>query len=623
MGKFVTPKVYLLGYSHIHFDGLMDYLTDTGNQRFADSIQEAKARGISDGEILCSFYAKLCYAALTLGHNSNVTRVRDINDNLINCFAQGHGSVFEHAQLNFVATNCSRVFCYEEGTEVFTEVGWRKIETLGAGQNILALDQASGMARWTPIESMHSFPYEGEMLAWSNSQMLSPLMTPDHVLWLAWHDVRRARRMSLEENVWRYGQKVTFREAFGKRFIIRKDIPWPLGDDGDRIRVGERDYDAISLFSWLGWMATDGGFAQDRHSRCTITQSKPTGIARIRALMDDLFPGRWKMHGPYGESKQIQFTIYDRALSDFARKHLGPSKDERSLSRWLLDAGTSRLRAFLDAVIDGDGHRHPKNGHVCIYVPSEHAAGQYQVIAAMLGMPANVRQDNRVGLAHEVSGKMVAQTKPSFIVDLSRRGGGTLVKQEYQFRQQYSGNVYCPKTAEGIIYVRKTGHAFWAGNTHELVRHRVGTAFSQTSGRYVRGDTINLIFDPILDPVRQEAWELISTIEVAYNKMVEKLGLDKMTDFSAKKKMTSALRRFLPNGQANEIGFSVNLRALRHTVQMRTSRQAEWEIRLVFEQVYNLTKAMFPLLYWGSTAVVVDDVVEVSGMKMQPYEASQ
>lgn len=154
--------------------------------------------------------------------------------------------------------------------------------------------------------------------------------------------------------------------------------------------------------------------------------------------------------------------------------------------------------------------------------------------------------------------------------------------------------------------------------THELVRHRVGTAFSQTSGRYVRGDEVNLVFDPILEPVRHLIEEVQKIIEFKYRHMVEKMGLNDMKDFAQKKKITSALRRILPNGQSNEIGFSCNLRALRHTVQLRTSRHAEWEIREVFGQIYRLTKSKYPLLFYGAKEEVVDGLVEVSGMKLQP-----
>jgi thymidylate synthase (FAD) len=262
MGQLVTPDVYLVGYTTIDYNGLKTYLEDSGNTEFLDYIEKAKEQGLSDGEIICSFYAKLCYASLTLGHNSNISRLRDISDNLIACFDQGHGSVFEHTTLNFVIRNCSRVF------------------------------------------------------------------------------------------------------------------------------------------------------------------------------------------------------------------------------------------------------------------------------------------------------------------------------------------------------------------THELVRHRVGTAFSQTSGRYVRNDSIDIVFDPVLEPIKDLIQTVQNLVEVYYKEAITRMNLNNIKDFTTKKKITSALRRLLPNGQTNEIGFSVNIRALRHTVQFRTSRHAEWEIRYIFNQIYKIVKNKYPLIFYDAYEEIIDDLLEVSGMNM-------
>lgn len=134
--------------------------------------------------------------------------------------------------------------------------------------------------------------------------------------------------------------------------------------------------------------------------------------------------------------------------------------------------------------------------------------------------------------------------------------------------------------------------------THELVRHRVGTAYSQTSGRYVSIDELDIVFDPILEPVRAEAEELIKLTETYLRRMREKLIKDG-DSFDRKKKVTSAIRRFAPNGQTNEIGFSVNIRQLRHMIQLRTSVHAEWEIREVFNQVANIVLERYPLMLYG------------------------
>jgi thymidylate synthase (FAD) len=155
--------------------------------------------------------------------------------------------------------------------------------------------------------------------------------------------------------------------------------------------------------------------------------------------------------------------------------------------------------------------------------------------------------------------------------------------------------------------------------SHELVRHRVGTAFSQTSGRYCRLDEIDLVLDPILEPVKEDVTEIISYLEQKYATMAQKLGLLDEKSFDRKKKLTSALRRIAPNGQSNEMGFSVNIRSLRHLVMLRTNRGAEWEIRQVFNQVYQIIKEKCPLIFFGAKEEIVEGQLEITGMNMQPY----
>ena len=148
--------------------------------------------------------------------------------------------------------------------------------------------------------------------------------------------------------------------------------------------------------------------------------------------------------------------------------------------------------------------------------------------------------------------------------------------------------------------------------THELVRHRVGTAFSQTSGRYVRTDELNVVVDPILESAYDLIEECRDYLEKWYKKLEERLEISKVKDFDTKKKLTSAMRRMMPNGLANEIGVTLNLRTLRHTIEMRTSRHAEWEVRYVFNQIFNLLKNKYLVMFFDAKTEMIDGLNEIS-----------
>lgn len=137
--------------------------------------------------------------------------------------------------------------------------------------------------------------------------------------------------------------------------------------------------------------------------------------------------------------------------------------------------------------------------------------------------------------------------------------------------------------------------------THEMVRHRAGTAFSQESLRYVRLTDLGLWLPPEMqqDPQLVELFEVtFKSLEEIQLKMAEHFKLDDpSTKFSEKKKVTSAMRRLAPIGLSTTIGVSFNMRALRHVLEMRTAESSETEIRTVFDRVGEIAVGHWPALF--------------------------
>ena len=134
--------------------------------------------------------------------------------------------------------------------------------------------------------------------------------------------------------------------------------------------------------------------------------------------------------------------------------------------------------------------------------------------------------------------------------------------------------------------------------THELVRHRAGSAFSQESLRYVRLTDIGFRVPPALEPIRDQVVSLVEQLEEFQLSAADALGLDEDgIPFSVKKEITSALRRLAPIGLSTDIVWTANVRTLRHVIEMRTAAGAEEELRLVFDRVAQLMCAEVPGLF--------------------------
>jgi thymidylate synthase (FAD) len=137
--------------------------------------------------------------------------------------------------------------------------------------------------------------------------------------------------------------------------------------------------------------------------------------------------------------------------------------------------------------------------------------------------------------------------------------------------------------------------------THELVRHRPGTAVSQESMRFVRLADIPFWFPDwaLADAeLMKRSRALLEQMEEFQHWMADHFGLDAGgVPFHEKKHKTSFMRRFAPDGVATGLLWTANIRTLRHTIEARTDQGAEEEIRLVFGMIGELMRAEAPVLF--------------------------
>lgn len=145
--------------------------------------------------------------------------------------------------------------------------------------------------------------------------------------------------------------------------------------------------------------------------------------------------------------------------------------------------------------------------------------------------------------------------------------------------------------------------------THELVRHRQGTAFSQESLRYVRLMDLGFMIPEEIasNPAALELFkEAIADDEWRQRKLAEIFNIDSLP-FNEKKILTSSFRRIAPDGLSTGIVFTANMRSLRWLIEHRTTRHAEQEIRYVFNEVGKIAIARWPMLFQDFVRQEIDD----------------
>lgn len=145
--------------------------------------------------------------------------------------------------------------------------------------------------------------------------------------------------------------------------------------------------------------------------------------------------------------------------------------------------------------------------------------------------------------------------------------------------------------------------------THELVRHRAGTAISQLSQRYVSGAVLRFVERPEYQndtDLHHRFEERVDTNAGEYELVAEALlGLQESGEgilsgevkTDRRKKVQQAARSVLANEAESSMVFSVNVRAGRHISNMRASEHAEVEIRTGAYYMFLCMALMAPGLF--------------------------
>jgi thymidylate synthase (FAD) len=213
--------------------------------------------------------------------------------------------------------------------------------------------------------------------------------------------------------------------------------------------------------------------------------------------------------------------------------------------------------------------------------------------ASWLDMRADAREDRNDGeLLAEFGGRMCYRSwEPGLNPNVTR------IRTD---QKEYFANVL--RSAHGSV-LEHANFSFAFRNvsrvfTHELIRHRAGSAFSQESLRYVRLTDIGFRVPPALEPLRDQVISLVEQLEEFQLSAAEQLDIDSgEMPFHVKKEITSALRRLAPTGLSTDILWTANVRTLRHVVEMRTDPGAEEELRSVFNLVAEIMKSEAPSLF--------------------------
>jgi thymidylate synthase (FAD) len=151
------------------------------------------------------------------------------------------------------------------------------------------------------------------------------------------------------------------------------------------------------------------------------------------------------------------------------------------------------------------------------------------------------------------------------------------------------------------VLISRVSRAF----THQLVRRRVGFAFSQLSQQHHDESDVRFVTPPGIDrhPELVRTWEhVMGDSQAAYRNMLAQLSAQKKRPHLESPReelraIRSAARSVLPNASETVIAATINARALRHFLRIRGGIVGDTEMRRVAAALLESIRPEAPALF--------------------------
>ena len=356
------------------------------------------------------------------------------------------------------------MFCHD--TEILTRKGFMPISRIEKNEKILVKNPSTSQSRWANSKDIVQTPYSGEIHYFKTRYWESPRFTPNQFMWTT----TIKQHMGGVDEMSKVCERIPYSHVWRKHIVLDHKVKLNQKNNSEDTTIGSYDYNQLTLYYWLGIVATDGHLTK-KDAAIIITQCKDHNISEISRVMDILFPGRWKQYSYDRETNKIHyFTIYDSILYRWALNKINRIKKERRLIN-IFDDHPRLLNQFMMGALLGDGWENKETNSVGLFCGvSEDLAKDYQAIMSFLSRRTNLIIKDQRGKTTTIQTKKGVQTITSknIMYKLSIHGeGASTAQRKHHIKEEYKGNVYSPVTKEGLVFVRRRGMAFWSGSIQE------------------------------------------------------------------------------------------------------------------------------------------------------------
>lgn len=495
---------------------------------------------------------------------------------------RGHHAMLEfgYAMAHVVG---DRGNCYDDCTEVLTWDGWKLFKDTSDEDKFITLNPDTYKTEYQTRTAYIEKDWDGYLIHGS-STAVDFAVTPDHRMLWYHYDSRADKNWRIDKAEEMENRRVKFQRGLFH--------PW----EGKEVPENYPQQNTLAFAKFMGMFITDDckwqGVSETgvrkTVGQISLSQTKERGCQYIKKFLDEL--------GWHYIKDKDGFRINNSELYRFICKDFPEGEKKHLVGRvpsWIKEAPVEYIRAFLESAVVGNGNVHKKNNHEVIYTACFEKAGDYQELYLKAGLCSIIRVDDRVGEFHFINGRRCCHNVPTYIVSVTKRTNEHLFNRKNWKKLYYDGKVYCVTVPNGLLYVRRNGKAFWSGNSHEQVRHRLAS-YAQESTRYCNyskgkfGNEITVV-EQAIAPIGSDKFPI-------WKESMERAERDYFNLLKNGWPPEEA-RSVLPIALKAEIVVGANLREWRHIFNMRCSKFAHPIIRGIMLGILKKFNEKMPSVY--------------------------
>ena len=372
--------------------------------------------------------------------------------------------------------------CYTPDTLILTENGWKSLEEVKEGDNILTLNTETNEIEIKPIQRKIEYDYNGEMVRLQNRQM-NDLVTPNHKfpVYNRYYQFYRFATAEEIENGFTdmshsYIPKRGIWTKEGSDFFMLRGVT-DLSDQAKRFHPQHSEDVKIPMnifMKFMGIYLSEGDYGKDDFS-VRVHQLKEENCIKIKELFDELQECGFKYSIVIRkEDGKKVFTIRDPRLHAYL-KPLGNCYT-KYIPIELKQQSREDLKFLYDWFVMGDGRvkdyeLHKKRGYNKtvtddVFSVSKQLILDLNEIQLKIGYNGNYHVDNI--RKDRMIGDRLIESKNSKPLHFSYRNVTKSIYLDKRFlkcsREEYSGKVMCVEVENHTWFVMSNGFTHWTGN---------------------------------------------------------------------------------------------------------------------------------------------------------------